>query len=89
MNIKIETYADYKYDPIHKEYGSVLDKFGLTKDNNERAYVVINSVEDLLNMDSSLRDFDEKREDYSVYFGIIIGQDKDGNPLLVLKDNYD
>lgn len=89
MNIKIETYGDYKYEPIYKEYGSVLDKFGLTKADDETAYVNINGLEDLLDMDKKLRDFDAEREDYSIYFGIIIGHDEDENPLLVLKDNYD
>lgn len=89
MNINIETYADYKYDEIQKEYGSVLHEFGLTKNDDEKAYVVINSLEDLLYMDRKLRDFDAEREDYSVYFGIIIGHDENENPLLLLKDNYD
>lgn len=89
MNIKIETYGEFKFDSIQKEYGSVLCKFGLTKDDNGLAYVTIDTMEDLFDMDEKLRDFDEERVDYGVYFGIIITQDEDGNPLLVLKDNYD
>ncbi len=89
MNIKIETYGEFKYDAIQKEYGSVLHKFGLTKDDDGRAYVVVDGLEDLLNMDKELRDFDAEREDYSFYFGIIIGHDENENPLLLLKDNYD
>ena len=45
MNIKIETYSHYKYDKIQKEYGSVLNKFGLTKADDETAYLVVNNLE--------------------------------------------
>ena len=88
MNIKIETYAQNKYDVIQKEYGSVLNKFGLTEADNGRAYVTINSLEDLLNMDKELRNFKESQQGWHVYLGLIISHDNNG-PLLEIKDNYD
>lgn len=88
MNILIETYFNYEYDEIQKEYGSVLHKFGLTKDHDGRAYIIINSLEDLFELDKELREFCNEREDWFVYFGIIIEHCKEG-PLLTIKDNYD
>lgn len=90
MNIKIETYGEYKYDAIQKEYGSVLHKFGLTKSDDGNTYITINDLEDLFELDKELNTFDDERDGdgWSVYFGIIITHDN-GQPMLVIKDNYD
>lgn len=88
MNIKIETYSDIKYDKIEKEYGSILHKFGLAKADDESAYITINGLEDLLELDKELSRFDDERDDWSVYFGIVVTHDR-GVPLLEIKDNYD
>ena len=47
MKIKIETYSEYQFNWIQKEYGSVLHKFGLTKADDESAYIIVNGLEDL------------------------------------------
>lgn len=88
MNIKIETSGENKYDRIQKEYGSVLQKFGLTKADDGSAYITVNGLEDLFELDRQLSRFDEERDDWSVYFGIIITHDR-GVPMLEIKDNYD
>lgn len=88
MNVKIETYSEYKYDRIQKEYGSVLHKFGLTKSDDGSAYITVNSLEDLFELDKELDSFDDKRDDWSVYFGIIIRHNNE-QPILEIKDNYD
>lgn len=88
MNIKIETSGENKYDRIQKEYGSVLQKFSLTKTDDGSAYITINSLEDLFELDRQLTRFDEEREDWGVYFGIVVTHDK-GQPMLEIKDNYD
>lgn len=88
MNVKIETYGKYKYDTIQKEYGSVLHKFGLSEANDESAYIIINDLEDLFELDKELMNFNDARDDWSVYFGIIITHDN-GQPMLEIKDNYD
>lgn len=88
MNIKIETYGEYKYDVVQKEYGSVLHKFGLTKADDESAYISVERLEDLFELAKELHDFDQEREDWSVYFGIIITH-HNGQPMLEIKDNYD
>lgn len=88
MNIRIETYSDIKYERIETEYGSVLNKFGLAKADDESAYITVNGLEDLFELDRQLSRFDEERDDWSVYFGIIITHDR-GVPMLEIKDNYD
>lgn len=88
MNIKIETSGENKYDRIQKEYGSVLQKFDLTKADDGSAYITVNGLEDLFELDRQLSRFDEERDDWSVYFGIIITHDR-GVPMLEIKDNYD
>lgn len=88
MNIKIETWGQYKFDRIKEEYGSILHNFGLTKADDESAYITVNSLEDLFELDRQLTRFDEEREDWGVYFGIVITHDK-GQPMLEIKDNYD
>jgi hypothetical protein len=87
MNIKIETWGQYKYDRIKEEYGSILHKFGLTK-VDESAYITVNSLKDLFELDRQLTRFDEEREDWGVYFGLVDTHDK-GEPMLEIKDNYD
>lgn len=88
MNIKIETWGQYKYDRINEEYGSILHNFGLTKADDESAYITVNCLEDLFELDRQLTRFDEEREDWGVYFGIVVTHDK-GEPMLEIKDNYD
>lgn len=88
MNVKIETYSEYKYDEIEKEYGSILHKYGLTKADDESAYISINNLEDLFELDREISDFCDDRDDWNVYFGIVISQ-FNGEPLLEIKDNYD
>lgn len=88
MNIKIETYSEYKFDWIQKEYGSVLHKFGLTKADDETAYITVNSLEDLFELDKELNKFCDEQDDWRIYFGIIV-KHYDGQPMLEIKDNYD
>ena len=88
MNIKIETYNFYKYDDIHKEYGDVLNKFGLTKSDNETAYINIDCLEDLFEIDKDICNLLDERDDWYVYFGIMIKHDGK-EPFLEIKDNYD
>lgn len=88
MNVKIETYAQCKYDEIKKEYGSVLDKFGLTKADDGTAYINVDCLEDLFKLDKELNSFCDNRDDWGIYFGIIIKHDN-GEQLLEIKDNYD
>lgn len=88
MNVKIETYAEYKYDEIQKEYGSILHKFGLTKADDGTAYLSIDCLEDLFDLDKELCNFSDERDDWSTYFGIII-KHNGKEPLLEIKDNYD
>lgn len=88
MKIKIETYSSCRYDAIKREYGSVLHKFGLTRANDGSAYVNINRLEELFEIDKALGSFCDERDDWQVYFGIII-KHYDGEPLLEIKDNYD
>jgi hypothetical protein len=87
MNIKIETYAEYKYDEIQKEYGSVLHKFGLAKSDDGNAYVSINRLEDLFELDKEIRNFCDEQDKF-VYFGIVVKHFNE-EPLLEIKDNYD
>ena len=87
MNVKIETYSDYKYDRIQKEYGSVLHKFGLTEADNGTAYLIVNGLEDLFKLDKELNSFCDKQDDWRVYFGIVVTHDR-GEPLLEIEDNY-
>lgn len=88
MNIKIETYSEYKFNWIQKEYGSVLHKFGLAKADDESAYITVNGLEDLFELDKELDKFCDEQDDYSTYFGIIITHNR-GVPMLEIKDNYD
>ena len=88
MNIKIETYGEYKFNRIEKEYGSVLHKFGLAKADDETAYITVNSLEDLFELDKELNKFCDEQDNWRVYFGIIIIHDH-GQPMLEIKDNYD
>ena len=88
MNIKIETYSDYKYDEIAKEYGNVLHKFGLTKADDGTAYLSVDRLEDLLELDKEISNFNDERDDWHVYFGIVI-KHYSGQPLLEIKDSYD
>ena len=88
MNIKIETYSEYKFNWIEKEYGSVLHKFGLAKADDETAYITVNGLEDLFELDKELNSFCEEQDDWRVYFGVIITHDY-GQPMLEIKDNYD
>jgi len=88
MNVKIETWTEYKYDEIQKEYGSVLHKFGLTEADDGSAYIDINRLEDLFEIDKEISKFCDEQDDWCVYFGLIIKHDN-GQPLLEIKDNYD
>lgn len=88
MNIKIETYSECKFNWVQKEYGSVLYKFGLTKADDGTAFVIVNSLEDLFELDKELNVFCNDQDDWHVYFGIIVKHDK-GELLLEIKDNYD
>ncbi len=88
MNVKIETYSHYKYDKIEKEYGSILNKFGLSEADDGSAYISVGCLVDLFELDKELSHFDEERDDWSVYFGIVITHDR-GRPMLEIKDNYD
>lgn len=89
MNVKIETYAQYKYEEIQKEYGSILHKFGLTKADDGTAYINVNSLEDLFELDKELCNFCNELDGYHVYFGIVVQHNDDGEQLLEIKDNYD
>lgn len=89
MNVKIESYMYYAYDDIQKEYGSVLHEYGLTKSDDGYAYINVNSVEDLFEINKKLRKLDDEREEWSVYFGILVECDDYGVPILTIKDNYD
>ena len=88
MNIKIETYSEYEFNWIQKEYGTVLQKFGLTKADDGSAYITVSSLEDLFALDQELDQFCEEQDDWRVYFGIIVTHDN-GMPMLEIKDNYD
>ena len=88
MNVKIETYSEYEYEWVQKEYGAILNKFGLSKANDGTAYIVINSLEDLFQLDKELDKFCEEQDDWHVYFGVIIKHNS-GEPLLEIKDSYD
>lgn len=88
MNIKIETSYENKYARIQKDYGSVLQKFGLNKADDGSAYITVNSLDDLFELDRQLTRFDDERYDWGVYFGIVVMHDK-GQPMLLIKDNYD
>jgi hypothetical protein len=88
MNIRIETYSDIKYESIEKEYGSVLNKFGLAKADDESAYITVNALEDLFELDKELSRLDDEKYDWGVYFGIVVTHEREV-PLLVIKDNYD
>ena len=87
MNVRIETYGEYKYDEIQKEYGSVLNKFGLSKLDDD-AYISINCLEDIFNLDKEIRAFCEEHDEDIYYFGIMI-KHFNGEPLLEIKDNFD
>ena len=89
MRIKVETWCKYKYDQIQEEYGNVLNKFGLVKSDDETAYLNINSLEDLFELDKELRNFCDGLNDYGVYFGIVVQHNDKGEQLLEIKDNYD
>ena len=86
MNIRIKTYAEYKYENIQKEYGNILHKFGLTKSDDGSAYINVNSLEDLFELDKEISKFCD--DDWRVYFGIIVKHDGK-EQLLEIKDNYD
>ena len=88
MKIKIETRCADQYDEIEKEYGNVLHKFGLTKADDGTAYLSVDRLDDLLELDKEIRNFDDERDDWHVYFGMIIRYES-GQPLLIIKDNYD
>lgn len=88
MNIRIETYGDWRHDEIQKQYGSILHKFGLTKANDGSTYLNINGLEDLFELDRELTKFSDENDDWSIYFGIMITHN-DKEPVLEIKDNYD
>ena len=89
MKIKVETYAEYKYDEIEREYGYVLHKYGLIKSDDGSAYINVNTVEDLIKIDKDMRCFCDERDEWSVYFGVMVTTHFDGEPLIEIKDNYD
>jgi hypothetical protein len=88
MKIQLETRCADQYDEIEKEYGSVLHKFGLTKADDGFAYLSIDRLEDLFELDKEIHNFNDERDDWHVYFGMIIRYEN-GQPLLIIKDNYD
>lgn len=92
MTVKIETYCHSEYDEIWQEYGKVLNKFGLEKvegTHYAEAYITINDLVDLLELEKALGEWLELAEDWSVYFGIVLTHTDSGRPLIVIKDNYD
>lgn len=96
MDIRIETYADYEYESIAQEYGEVLYEFNLhqiiVSSRNNMVYngaaITINALDDLFLLDKKLREFDEKIEEWHVYFGILTQEDHNGT-YLCIKDSYD
>lgn len=88
MKIQLETRCADQYDEIEKEYGSVLHKFGLTKTDDGFAYLSIDRLEDLFELDKEIHNFNDERDDWHVYFGIVV-KHYNGQPLLEIKDNYD
>ena len=91
MNIKIETYSECRYDEIQKKYGRVLHQFGLTKADDGSAYITINGLEDLFNLDEEINNFCNEQEYWYTYFGILVhnGENPYNEPYLEIKDNYD
>lgn len=96
MLVKIETYSDYEYDPIKKEYGSVLNKYGLQeiddkygRNNFKAAAITLNTIEELFQLDADLRKLDEDEDGWHLYFGLMTQIDENCNNRIVIKDNYD
>lgn len=65
-----------------------MHKFGLTKANDGAAYISINGLEDLFELDKELTKFSDENDDWHIYFGIVITHN-DNEPVLEIKDNYD
>lgn len=90
MTLNIETYSEYRYSDIKKEYGSVLSKYGFRELNDtEYACIDINTLEDLMALNEELEKFVDKADKPLPYFGLMIKSYDDGTPYLEIKDNYD
>lgn len=90
MKVKVETVVEFKYERINELYGSVLNNFGFSEED-EHAFIVLNSVEDIKRLDSMLSTYIKNYEgDISAinwYFGLLFKQD-DGKFILEIQDRY-
>lgn len=90
MKVKVETVVEFKYERINELYGSVLNNFGFYEED-ELAFIVLNSVEDIERLDSMLSTYINNYEgDNSAiiwYFGLLFKQD-DGKFILEIQDRY-
>ena len=85
MKIRIETWEDYKYEPISRRYGKILNKYGL-ENIDDKAFIVLGSFEQLFQLHHEIEISDEG----GCFFGIITKQDSDsGEYYLEIKDNFD
>lgn len=86
MKIRLETWSEYKYELIMKEYGEVLKRY-FPQEVNGYIYIEIDTIEKLVILESELRDYCETKDDI-YYFGLMITSDANGK-MLMIKDNYD
>ena len=57
MKIPVETSFEDKYDTIKEMYGEILSEFELSKGDNNEAYIVLNTPEDIQSLDKKLEKF--------------------------------
>ena len=73
MRFRIRTSLDGEYGTVDEQYGDVLRKYGLYESNN-KAYIDINSVEELFSLEEDIGRFSDKNElgDFLCHRGIMI-----------------
>ena len=92
MIIKIETSSEFEYNYINELYGSVLCHFNFYKDDNNYAYIELNTLEDICKLDSMLEDYvnnyEGDKSKICFYFGLLFNHFYD-NLILIIKDEFD
>ena len=87
MKIRIETWGECSYQSISREYGKVLEEFGL-ENIDEKPWITLNSFDELFDLHEELDKYNDERG--YCFFGIMTESDiYEGERYLLIKDNYD
>lgn len=93
MKIRVISVYVHVYDDIEKYYGNILKNFGLCRDENE-AYVVLNTIEEIKELDLALEQYIQEYEGdcnwlrSACYQGVRFMHD-DGEFILLIVDDFD